>query len=99
MRQFTEESGTTCPKKTEKMSKEEIRFLIRMVISEMTELAQTVTTSYEEALNMVYTSIDIDPSKHPVYTTDEEVIAEQGDAMVDAWYYMLNSAAKRGINL
>ena len=27
------------------------------------------------------------------------VVANQGDAMVDSWYYMLNAAAKKGIDL
>jgi len=100
VKQFTEESnGTKCPTTPEKMTKEEVSFLLRMVLSEMTELAQTVTSSYEEALDMVKNSVDVDPSSHPKHETDEEVIADQGDAMVDAWYYMLNSAAKRGINL
>src|SRR5208282_6773379 len=27
------------------------------------------------------------------------LVAEQADAMVDAWYYMLNTGAKHGMNL
>lgn len=100
VKEFTEESNNIkCPTKPEKMNKEDVQFLLKMVLSELTELAQTVTTSYEEALDMVKNSLDVDPSKHPEYHSDEEIIADQGDAMVDAWYYMLNSATKRGIDL
>ena len=100
VKEFTEgASGKPCPTVPEKMTKEEVSFLLKMVLSEMTELAQTVTGSYEEALQMVKDSVDVDPSDHPTPDDDLEVIAEQGDAMVDAWYYMLNSAAKRGNNL
>jgi len=100
VKQFTEESsGKTCPEKPERMTKVEVSFLLKMVLSEMTELAQTVTDSYQEALDMVKDSVDVDASEHPKHTDENEVIADQGDAMVDAWYYMLNAASKRSINL
>ena len=100
VKQFTEEAnGTKCPVVPEKMTKTEVSFLLKMVLSEMTELAQTVTESYAEALQLVKDSVDVDPSSHHNLDDDVEIIAEQGDAMVDAWYYMLNSAAKKGINL
>lgn len=100
VKQFTEESnGIKCPTIPEKMTKDEVSFLLKMVLSEMTELAQTVTSSYDEALQMVKDSVDVDPSTHTNLDDNVEIIAEQGDAMVDAWYYMLNSASKRGIDL
>ena len=100
VKQFTEESNNVkCPSVPRKMTKKEVSFLLKMVLSEMTELAQTVTDSYEEALDMVKDSLDVDPSVHPKPNNDVEVAAEQGDALVDAWYYMLNGAAKSGINL
>jgi predicted HAD superfamily Cof-like phosphohydrolase len=100
VKQFTEESSNIkCPTVPRKMSKDEVFFLLKMVSSEMTELAQTVTDSYDEALDMVKNSLDVDPSNHPKPNTDVEVAAEQGDAMVDAWYYMLNAASKSGIDL
>ena len=100
VKQFTEESsGIECPKKPQKMSRKEVQFIIKMVLSEMTELAQTVTDSYDEALAMMKECLDVDPSKHPTLESDTEIVAEQGDAMVDAWYYMLNAAAKKGNDL
>ena len=100
VKQFTEEStGTECPKKPQKMTKPEVKFILKMVLSEMTELAQTVTDSYEDALEMMNECLDVDASKHTNHEDDTTIIAEQGDAMVDAWYYMLNAAAKKGIDL
>lgn len=100
VKQFTEESsGKECPKKPIKMTKDEVKFVLKMVLSEMTELAQTVTNSYDEALSMMKECLDVDPSAHTNTNDEIEIIAEQGDAMVDAWYYMLNAAAKKGINL
>ena len=100
VKQFTEESSQIkCPTKPQKMNKEEVKFLLKMVLSEMTELAQTVTDSYDDALSLMKDCLDVDPSKHVNKTNDVAIIADQGDAMVDAWYYMLNSAAKKGINL
>lgn len=100
VKQFTEESNNIqCPTQPQKMNREEVSFLLKMVLSEMTELAQTVTESYDEALELVQSSLNVDPSKHKQFNDDYEIIADQGDAMVDAWYYMLNSASKKGVDL
>lgn len=100
VKQFTEESsGKPCPNKPTKMTKDEVKFLTKMVLSEMTELCQTVTDSYDDALKMMVECLGTDPSKHPTYTNDTEIIADQADALVDAWYYMLNSACKKGMDL
>ena len=54
VKQFTEEStGVKCLDKLVKMNKQEVQFILKMVLSEMTELAQTVTKSYDEALDMM----------------------------------------------
>lgn len=99
VRQFTVESGTECPKGPTKMSKESVRFIIEMVLSEMQELALTVCDSKHEALCMLYRAVGKDANDHEPLHNETEVIAEQADAMVDAWYYMLNSAAKHGMDL
>jgi predicted HAD superfamily Cof-like phosphohydrolase len=100
VKEFTEgASGVKCPDKPSKMSKQEVEFLVKMVLSEMTELCQTVTTSHDEALKMMVSCLGADPSKQPEYKNDVEIIADQADAMVDSWYYMLNAASKKGINL
>jgi hypothetical protein len=101
VKQFTEESlGKECPNNPQKMTKNEVVFIAGMVISEMVELLQTVCETPEETIETAHNCVGVDFNlnyKKPY--TDVEIIAEQGDAMVDAWYYMLNAAAKKGINL
>jgi predicted HAD superfamily Cof-like phosphohydrolase len=82
------------------MSKDRVAWIIKMVISEMTELAQTVCDSPADALELVKSCVGTDFNKNYIKPTVERVIiAEQADAMVDAYYYMLNAAASHGVNL
>jgi len=101
VKQFTEESmGVKCPEKPQVMSKEAAIFITKMVMSEMAELLQTVCVDNEEVLQTMRNCVGADLNvayKKPIL--DEEIIAQQNDAMVDAWYYMLNAAAKNGTNL
>lgn len=106
VRDFTSRGGKkTLPDKPRIMTRDEVKFILRMVLSELTELAQTVTSNVDEAVELVRSSIGADlkpaykhPSKDdPDYTA--KVVSNQADAFVDAWYYMLDAAAKSGINL
>ena len=103
VRQFTEESiGTTLPKTPSPMSKEEVKFAVRMVVSEMLELCTTVCNSSEEAIELL--DLCVAESDHPKEfhlssKSKEEIMAEQYDSFVDAWYYMLNSSVKKGADL
>lgn len=101
VKQFTEESrDLKCPNKPQLMTKDAVQFIIKMVLSEMVELAQTVCDKPEDALDLVTKCVGTDFNKN--YTkpnSDIQLIGEQADAMVDAWYYMLNTGAKHGVNL
>lgn len=102
VKQFTEESmGVKCPEKPEKMSKDEVKFIIKMVMSEMTELAQTVSDSPVDAIDLVKDCLGCDVNYNYIKpeNDDMEIIAQQNDSFVDAWYYMLNAACKKGVNL
>lgn len=100
VKQFTEESGYPVPKNPMVMNEEEIRFIIRMVMSELSEMAATVTTDESECRTFMENCLkDIDLCKNYQYNTDVEKIAAQADSMVDAWYYMLNTSTKKGVNL
>jgi predicted HAD superfamily Cof-like phosphohydrolase len=100
VKQFTQEStGIECPETPIPMNKQEVLFLTKMVLSELTELMQTVTDTHEDAINELKNCIGVDPSKQPENKDPVHIIAHQADAMVDAWYYMLNASAKKGINL
>lgn len=105
VKEFTEQSrGILAPISPTVMSKDEVRFVIRMVLSEMAELALTVNDSPADAVSFMHSCLqDIDNPKPIQFPENEErdtvIIAEQMDAMVDAYYYMLDSAVKKGQNI
>lgn len=92
--------GIELPKTPQLMSKEDVIFLTRMALSEIQELVDTITTSNEESLQLMKDCLGQDESKHHGGKLSEvELIAEQSDACVDCWYYMLNVAGRNGHNL
>jgi len=98
VREFTEGSmNIKCPSKPTPMNSEEVRFIIRMVFSEMYELAQTVTNDSVKFLQECLDTIDY--SRNVKFNNEKELIGQQFDSFVDAWYYMLNASAKKGVNL
>jgi predicted HAD superfamily Cof-like phosphohydrolase len=103
VKEFTEQSlGLKLPTKPSKMTKEEVRFIVRMVISEMMELCTTVTPDVDSAFEFFkecYWNMDRPKPFDPENKSDTEIMAEQYDSFVDAWYYMLNTAVKKGANL
>jgi predicted HAD superfamily Cof-like phosphohydrolase len=103
VREFTEKSlGIQLPTKPSKMSKDEVKFIVRMVLSEMLELCTTVTPTVQDATDFFgdcCTTLDKPREFSPETKSDVEIMAEQYDSFVDAWYYMLNTASKKGVNL
>lgn len=100
--QFTTETGHLCPDTPQVMSKESAKFIIRMVMSELDELACTVCETADERDQLMQDALDSrDPCEHlrSSYQSKEELIGAQFDALVDAWYYSLNTAAKHGVNM
>lgn len=101
VKEFTEGStGQPCPRRPVPMSKNAVQFIIRMVMSELHEMACTVTEDTEESLKFMEDCLkDIDVCKNHDYPREVDLIAAQADSMVDAYYYMLNVACKHGMNL
>lgn len=100
--QFTTETGYPCPDRPLEMSKDSVMFIIRMIMSELDELACTVSFTAEERDELMTTALNTrDRCKafRPTYQSDDELIGAQFDALVDAWYYSLNIAAKHGVNM
>merc|ERR1712157_244082 len=62
----------------------------KMILDELLELYSTVLTP-KKAKNVE--KMAVSPNR------SHELIAEQGDAFVDIWYYSLNAMAKKGVNL
>ncbi len=96
---FTKESGTNVPNKPQLMSPKEVFFLIKMILDEIMELGATVAESDEVKLNMIKMITESTDLQKIKDVSIEELIAEQGDALVDIKYYSLNAAAKKGVNL
>lgn len=103
VKQFTEESkGIRCPNAPIEMDRSAVLFIIRMVMSELDELACTVTNNEIDREMLMHEALvkrDKCKKYESEYEDKEDKIGAQGDSMVDAWYYMLDIAAKHGINL
>ena len=101
VKEFTEQaSGKQCSNSPSPMTLDETKFVLRMVLSEMVEMVSPLAQNSEEAINIVKSCIGTDVKSNYKPPTDENrIAAEQYDAMVDSWYYMLNAACKKGVNL
>ncbi len=100
VREFNRAAGQPIPTKPTPMNKEEVFFLIKMMLDEVMELAATVSNSDEykdNMIKMIKESRDYNIDFKNL--TSEEITAEQADAVVDCYYHALNSAIKKGINI
>ncbi len=97
--QFTKESGANVPNKPQLMSSDEVFFLVKMMLDEIMELGATVEEAHEVKFKMIKMITDSKDLSKITGVSNEELIGEQGDALVDSYYYSLNAAAKKGINL
>jgi len=101
VREFTFEAGQPVPDKPQLMGIKEVNFITKMVLDELLELYSTVMAPQNAKAAMIQMvkeakavpKMNVHPNKM------HELIAEQGDAFVDIWYYSLNCMAKKGVNL
>jgi predicted HAD superfamily Cof-like phosphohydrolase len=96
---FTEETGNIIPKSPQPMTEEEVYFIIKMILDEVMELGATISTAKDVKYNMIKMicdSRDLESEKH---LEGSDLIASQSDAFVDIYYYILNAASKKGVNL
>jgi len=84
--------------KPREMTEDEMRFIVSMVLSELTELVQTRYPKKEEALEFVKSCIGKDVHDHPTLDDPVDRIAAQADALTDAKVYADNMLCKLGIN-
>ncbi len=101
VKEFTEgSSGKDCPKFPVAMTRDKVKFIIRMIISELDELACTVCANSDERDSFMQECLDTrDKCLNFTYDTEVDLIAAQFDALVDSWYYSLNTSAQHGVNL
>jgi len=98
VREFTAGAGQPTPERPCVMSEGEVLFLSKMMLDEIMELFATVLppAQAKEALkDFVVQSKDI----AKVEGDEATIISEQADALVDVYYYSLNAACKKGVNL
>ena len=103
VRDFTIQAGggpDVCTEQPTPLNEQEVRFLLRMCLSELQELALTITDNVEESVKVLHECMKtIDKSAHEKLTTDDQIIAAQADAVVDAWYYSCNAFAKKSVDI
>lgn len=98
VQEFNKGTGQECPEGPSSMNKDEVLFLSKMMLDEIMEFMVTVIPSneYKSAINKMVSEAEPLEFKE---LSEDELCAEQGDALVDSYYYSLNAAAKKGINL
>lgn len=85
-------------KKPKAMTEKETKTIISMVLSEMTELAQTIQPEKDKALEFVQGCLGVDVKEHKIPETEVKLIAEQSDAIVDAIVYLMDRLARNGVD-
>lgn len=99
VREFTVGAGQPCPDRPEHpMTAEEVGFIAKMMMDEIMELMATVHGPME-AKDTLKRLIDESKDIPKLDAEPTAMIAEQADALVDCYYYALNAACKKGINL
>lgn len=101
VKNFTEGyTGITCPTTPREMDLSQVKFLSRMILSELDEFLCTVTKNAEERDALMQEVVESrDRCKVFDYPTTTSRIAAQADSLVDSWYYSLDTAGKHGMNL
>mmetsp|Transcript_998 Transcript_998/g.1268 ORF Transcript_998/g.1268 Transcript_998/m.1268 type:complete len:172 (+) Transcript_998:40-555(+) len=99
--EFTRGAGQPVLDTPEPMNKDEVFFLAKMMLDEIMEFTATVAGPEESKAKLkefIDKSKDIQQEK---YEEGDKVtpVADQADALVDSYYYSLNSACNKGINL
>lgn len=98
VKDFTTASGFLVPHVPKLMTKQEVHFLVKMMLDEIMELYATVDDPANAKADMV--KLIMDSKDIPkVHGSELELIAEQADALVDCYYYSLNASAKHGVNI
>jgi predicted HAD superfamily Cof-like phosphohydrolase len=101
VKEFTQEAQRKeCPKTPLAMDRKGVEFIVKMVMSELCELACTVTETPGERDELMQNALDTrDKCVKFEYANDTSLIAAQFDALVDSWYYSLDTAARHGVNM
>jgi len=101
VREFTFEAGQQVPEQPQLMGIKEVNFITKMILDELLELQSTVAgpKHAKAAMTKMIQEAKSVPKMNVSPNETHKLIAEQGDAFVDIWYYSLNCMAKKGVNL
>eukprot|EP00483_Globobulimina_turgida_P002682 UN02687 len=101
VREFTYEAGQHVPGKPVLMDLYEVNFITKMILDELLELYSTVLPpqAAKNAMKKMLDEAKCIPKMNVSPNQTHELIAEQGGALVDIYYYSLNCMAKKGVNL
>eukprot|EP00483_Globobulimina_turgida_P002803 UN02808 len=101
VREFTYEAGQPVPDKPVLMGVDEVNFITKMILDELLELYSTVLPpqAAKHTMKRMLEDAKCVPKMNVAPTQTHKLIAEQGDALVDIYYYSLNCMAKKGVNL
>lgn len=92
--------GKALPQTPVPMNELAVRKCIGLVISELRELARTVTRSNTEAQKLLMECTEMDQAKvEHTFPDTTSLIAAQADSLVDLMYYSYDIAAQHGVDL
>jgi len=97
--QFTLACGTPVPPRPTLMAPKDVDFITEMILDELLELQATVRgpAQAKATMSALLQKAENVPQVNP--NDQMNLIAEQGDALVDIYYYSQNAACKQGVNL
>lgn len=99
VREFTRASCevSKCPRK---ITRDELHLVVNLIIEETDELCEACGVSFDEIWELMSNARrQVKRIKTTLPTSDEEMIAEQQDALVDLIYVVMNAAAKTGVDI
>jgi predicted HAD superfamily Cof-like phosphohydrolase len=104
VREFTGAAGQPTPATPSPMDETETKFISKMILDEVMELMAThwgPLDSKRLLKNFIDSSKDLPQEVYPGdgASVDIHRCAGQADALVDVYYYSLNAACKKGMNL
>ena len=103
VREFTAGAGQPTPNVPSPMTDEECKFILKMLLDEMLELAATIlpaAAAKATLVDMISAAKNLDQETYSDSSADQvRKAADQADALVDCYYYSQNAACKKGINL
>merc|ERR1719461_1888245 len=99
VRNFTRACAQPTPNRPELMNVNEVDFLTKMLLDEVLELQATVRPPAQAKQVMNQMLMQAKDCQQIITNDKNQLMGEQADAMVDMWYYSLNAAAKKGMNL